>query len=97
MTQLKHEIIQYVNLKQFLSTNDHVTILKCSPSTLLNFLTLLSLSFPLALGIYLFFPAVLVSRASEWLGREKKVMYRETIQLYFKYKGTLPLQSHSLY
>ena len=72
MTQLKHEIIQYVNLEQFLSTSDHVTILKCSPSVLLNFLMLLSLSFALALGIYLFFPAVLVSRASEWLGREKK-------------------------
>lgn len=54
MTQLKHEVIQYVNLKHFLLTSDHLTILRCSPSPFLNFLILLPLCFALALGIYLF-------------------------------------------
>lgn len=54
MTQIKHKTIQYVKLKQFLPTSDHITILKYFPSVLLNFLVLLLLSFALALGIYLF-------------------------------------------
>ena len=72
MIQLKHEIIKYVNLKQFLPMSDHVTILRCSPSMLLHFLILLPLCFALALTISLFFAVMLVIRASEWLGRKKE-------------------------
>lgn len=67
-----------------------MTTLLCSNVLFIhiNFLILLPLIFALALGIYLFFPARLVSRLSEWLGRKKKtkVILRETIQLFVSTK-----------
>lgn len=41
-------------MKHFLPTSDHITLLTCPLSALLNFLILLPLCFALALGIYLF-------------------------------------------